>query len=339
MMMFWLPRLLILSWASKLAPSPMASMAITEHTPNTMPSTVSKDRRRCSQRLFTPRRMVRLSCARESPRSKTTGMRVGLSAGIAFDLAVAQPDGAARVVGHVGVVGDQDEGFALRVECVEELHDLGPGRGVEVAGGFVREDNERVIDQRAGDGHALLLAAGKLEGLVVEPILQTHARGQTPGEVAALVLGAALVIERDLDVLHHGELLNEIVGLKNETESGPAHGGEQIVIHLRDILAAEPVAAGRRPIEATEQVEQSGFATARRTHDAEVITRLDVERDAAQSFHRDQAHLVILADALELDDRRGHGVRGFRPCRLSEQRRRASPAPRVSPPRFHADFS
>src|SRR5437867_2307174 len=105
MMMFWLPRLLIRSWASKLAPSPMAS-------------TVSKDRSRCSQRLLTPSRMVRLSCARESPRSKTTGMRVGLSAGIAFDLAVAQPDGAARVVGHVGVVGDQDEGFALRVECV-----------------------------------------------------------------------------------------------------------------------------------------------------------------------------------------------------------------------------
>ena len=44
-MMFWLPRFLICSCASKLAPSPMASMAMTEQTPNTMPSTVSSERK------------------------------------------------------------------------------------------------------------------------------------------------------------------------------------------------------------------------------------------------------------------------------------------------------
>src|SRR6267143_6610874 len=172
-MMFWLPRVLICSWASKLAPSPMASIAITEQTPNTIPSTVSSDRRRCSQRLFTPRRIVRLNCARESPRIETVGMLVDLSADIAFDLAVAQADGAAGGVGNVGVVRNKDERFALRVQFVEELHDLGAGNRVEIAGRFVGEDDERVVDERAGNGHALLLATGKLEGLVIESILQT----------------------------------------------------------------------------------------------------------------------------------------------------------------------
>ena len=46
-------------------PSPMASIAITEQTPNTMPSMVSNERRRCSQRLLKPRRIVRRSCEME----------------------------------------------------------------------------------------------------------------------------------------------------------------------------------------------------------------------------------------------------------------------------------
>jgi len=33
---------------------------------------------------------------------------------------------------------------------------------IEVAGGLVREDETRLRDQRAGDRHALLLAAGQL---------------------------------------------------------------------------------------------------------------------------------------------------------------------------------
>ena len=52
----------------------------------------------------------------------------------------------------------------LAVELAEELHDLVAGLRVEVAGGLVGQDQLRVVDQRAGDGHALLLAAGQLVG-------------------------------------------------------------------------------------------------------------------------------------------------------------------------------
>ena len=41
------------------------------------------------------------------------------------------------------------------------------GLGVEVAGGLVGEDDGRAVDERAGDGDALALAAGELVGLVV----------------------------------------------------------------------------------------------------------------------------------------------------------------------------
>src|SRR6187397_264451 len=120
----------------------MASIAITEQTPKTIPNTVSNERRRCSQRLFTPRRIVRLSCASERPRTTRTEMPGDLSAGIAFNLAVAQADGAARVVGHVGVVGDKDERLALFVQFVEELHDFRARSRIEIAGGFIGKDDE-----------------------------------------------------------------------------------------------------------------------------------------------------------------------------------------------------
>jgi len=42
-------RFLICSCASKLAPSPIASMAITEQTPNTMPRTVNSERSRATR--------------------------------------------------------------------------------------------------------------------------------------------------------------------------------------------------------------------------------------------------------------------------------------------------
>src|SRR4051812_189120 len=53
------PRATTCSWACLLAPSPMASIAITEYTPNTMPSMVNPDRSLWSIKLFKPRRTVR----------------------------------------------------------------------------------------------------------------------------------------------------------------------------------------------------------------------------------------------------------------------------------------
>ena len=47
---------------------------------------------------------------------------------------------------------------------------VGGGRGVEVAGGFVGQDQRRLGDQRPGDGDPLLLAAGQLAGPVLDPV-------------------------------------------------------------------------------------------------------------------------------------------------------------------------
>ena len=70
----------------------------------------------------------------------------------------------AGVAGDVGLVRDEHDRDAGAVQVLEERHDLDARPGVERAGRLVGQDHDRVVDERARDGHALLLAARELAG-------------------------------------------------------------------------------------------------------------------------------------------------------------------------------
>ena len=78
------------------------------------------------------------------------------------DLAVVHAGDAVGVGEDAVVVGDDDDGAAGGAgDLAEEVeHDLAVLR-VERGGGFVADDERRFVDERAGDGDALLLAAGE----------------------------------------------------------------------------------------------------------------------------------------------------------------------------------
>src|ERR1017187_3601310 len=115
----------------------MASMAITEHTPNTMPSTVSSERSRCSQRLRMPSRMARWSLAQVSPRKAFSKPELVLMSDIAFNQPVTQTDGAVGAFAHARIVRDENQGFSLGIQFIENFHDLHAGGGIKIAGGFI----------------------------------------------------------------------------------------------------------------------------------------------------------------------------------------------------------
>ena len=89
-------------------------------------------------------------------------------------MAVEHVDDAGGVGGERGIVCDHDDGVALGVNFAEFFHDDVGGAGVEVAGGFVGEDEGRAGDEGASDGDALLLAAGELVGHVVFALLEVE---------------------------------------------------------------------------------------------------------------------------------------------------------------------
>ena len=49
---------------------------------------------------------------------------------------------------------------------------MAPGLGVEPGGGFVQEQDRRVVNQRGGDGKALFLPPGQVLVLGLGPVLQ-----------------------------------------------------------------------------------------------------------------------------------------------------------------------
>ena len=76
--------------------------------------------------------------------------------------AVELDDPAAHHVDDALVVGGHHHGGPGLVDAVEQAHDaLARGR-VEVAGGLVGQQDQRAVDERPGDGHALLLTARQL---------------------------------------------------------------------------------------------------------------------------------------------------------------------------------
>ena len=76
------------------------------------------------------------------------------------DESVAHPDDAAGMGGDGRVVRHQDDGEpVLAVELAEEVENLLSRLRVEVAGRLIGDQEGAAVDERAGDRHALLLAA------------------------------------------------------------------------------------------------------------------------------------------------------------------------------------
>src|SRR5512139_2427858 len=160
----------------RLAPSPMLTMAITAPTPMMMPKAVRNDRilfrlraRSATRSVWAPCRRVLLIMAVTPWRSAPPGSGPLLP----DDHAVLEVDPGAGPGRDVGLVGDHDDGQALLlVEGLEDVHDLRARLAVEIAGRLVGQDQGRIVEQGPGDGHALLLAARQLVGLVVGPFLE-----------------------------------------------------------------------------------------------------------------------------------------------------------------------
>jgi hypothetical protein len=97
------------------------------------------------------------------------GLAAGVGHIVAQRLAAGPPvpdgHGPGDLVGHGGIVGDDEHGHAQlgvsRLQAAEHI----AGRGtVQLAGRLVGQQQERGVGQRGGDRGALLLAAGHLVG-------------------------------------------------------------------------------------------------------------------------------------------------------------------------------
>jgi hypothetical protein len=189
----------------------------------------------------------------------------------------------------------------------QQPEDLLGGLGVQVAGRLVGEHDRGTVDQRSGDGHALLLAAGELGRAVREAVTQADGGDQRVEPLAVDL--AAGQRERQQDVLLGGEDRYEVEGLEDEAETIAAQPGAALVVERGDLLAVDDDRARGRAVEAGEQVHQRRLARARRTHDRRELPGGEAHGDAAQGVHGRLSLAVDTGQVGRRDDLAGWGRR------------------------------
>lgn len=87
------------------------------------------------------------------------------------DATVHQPDDPVGPCGHLGIVRDDHERPAgLGPMGGERVQNPAPRGPVEVAGGFIGEEDPGLVDQGASNRHTLALAAGEFGGPVTKTV-------------------------------------------------------------------------------------------------------------------------------------------------------------------------
>ena len=142
---------------------------------------------------------------------------------------------------------------------------------IEVAGRFIGEQHLRLVDERAGNGHALAFAARQLGGAVLEAMPEAAGLEELRRPVAQFGAPAGQPCEaresderRQQRVLEHGELGKQVVELEHEADIAVsvevlARGAEGA-----QILARERDRPGVRvgAIEPAEEMQERALAAA-----------------------------------------------------------------------------
>ena len=227
-----------------------------------------------------------------------------------------------HAVGHLhdhAVVGAGDDGDAFAVaEVAEEAEDGAGGGGVEFAGGLVGEDEAGLAGERAGDGDALLFAAGEFVGAMVGAPREPDDFEGVLRALDAFAVAEAGDAERELDVLLGGEQRQQPERLEDEAELVAAQLREVLFGHGVDAFAVEGDFAAGGAVEAGEDVEQRGLAGAGAANEGEHLAGGDGERDIADGPDLVGAAFEAAGDAARLDGCAAHG------CCLREDSGRTS---------------
>src|SRR5258707_2643606 len=198
---------------------------------------------------------------------------------------------------------DLNDGGAPVVEALEELHDLVALRGVQVAGRLVGEDELGILDDRAGDAHELLLAAGKLVGEEILLADNVEAVEDVADQADALLVRNVFVRKRDFEVLEDGEIVDQVIALEDEADVGFVQLVAFFDVEFVHRLIEEIVFAAPRAVQHANDAEQRGFPRAGRAHEGYELTGLNIDANAAQDEKLAAAGLEDLLEISHLNQR------------------------------------
>ncbi len=111
--------------------------------------------------------------------------------------------------------------------------------GVEVAGRLIGQHHARVVEERTGYGHPLLLATAQLARLVLLAGDHVQAGEQFFGAAGAFGLGLPCDQARHHHIFQSAELRKQVVELEDESDVRVAEGAEGTRAELGHVLIVD----------------------------------------------------------------------------------------------------
>jgi membrane protease YdiL (CAAX protease family) len=155
------------------------------------------------------------------------------------------------------VCDEHDGQAAVDIQFSQQGNHVGAGAGVEIAGGLVAHQDRGLVDQRPGNGHPLLLAAGELSRMVVEPVGEADFAERLGGSAASFAGGDTAGIDQGkLDILNRRGAWQQVEVLKDKAEMAVAEMGPLVGGCPGNVFAVELIRAAGRPVEAAALADE-----------------------------------------------------------------------------------
>ena len=156
--------------------------------------------------------------------------------------------------------------------------------GVEIGQRLVEQDHRRRVDQRARDGDALLLPAGKLRRQPRGERAEIELRQHSVDALRDLVGRDVAQLEAGRDVLEHRAVRPQRVRLEHEAEPALLRRQVDAARGVEENALADRNRAGVRPLQAGDGAQQRGLAAAGGAEQRDRFAGGDGQRDALQNF-------------------------------------------------------
>src|SRR5882762_6608940 len=127
-----------------------------------------------------------------------------------------------------------------------------------------------------------------------------HAFERFGDAALALACGNPPIDQSDVDILGDVEIVNEVEALEDEADRTATQDRQALLGGASDIFAEERVAATRRAVEESQDIEQCGFSTAGGPHDGEKLPGGYFKGHTVERARLDLGGTVDLADILQL---------------------------------------
>src|SRR5690242_15757387 len=161
-----------------------------------------------------------------------------------YDPAIFKPDDPIPISGIGFGVRYLDDGGAFVVQALEHVHDLFALGRMQVSGRLVGQDDARIRNHCARDTDELLLTTGQLRGKQVFLAYHLKAIERVANDRLPVFLADVAIRKRQLEVLEHRLIVEQVITLKNETDVAVAQCRALPRVELVDRHVVEVILAG-----------------------------------------------------------------------------------------------